>query len=57
MPAEPDFARILSLGLAGAVALAIVVILLIQLRPRLSRLLLFGSALGAVAYGLIAWLR
>jgi hypothetical protein len=58
MPTEPDFARILSLGLAGAVALAIAVIVVIQLRPRFRPgVLLFGAALAAGVYGLTAWLR
>jgi hypothetical protein len=58
MPPEPDFARILPIYLASAVALAIAVIVLIQLPPQFRRrLLLFGAALGAGVYGLIAWLR
>ena len=58
MPPEPDFARIVSLGFACAVASAIALIVLIQLPPQFRRrLLIFGAALGAGVYGLIAWLR
>ena len=58
MPAEPDFARILPIYLASAIALAIAVIVLLQLRPQVRhRLLIFGAALGAGVYGFISWLR
>jgi hypothetical protein len=58
MPAEPDFARIVSIYFAGAIASAIAVVVLLQLRPRTRhRLLVFGAALGAGVYGLVSWLR
>jgi hypothetical protein len=58
MPPEPDFARIVSLGFACAVASAIAVIVLIQLRPQVRhRLLISGAALAAGVYSLISWLR
>jgi hypothetical protein len=58
MPGEPDFARIVSLYFAGAVALAIALIVLMQVRPHFRpRLLIFGAALAAGVYGLISWLR
>jgi len=58
MPPEPDYARIVSLGLAGAVASAIAVIVLFQLRPHVRhRLLILGGALVAGVYGWMSWLR
>jgi hypothetical protein len=58
MPPEPDFAEIVPIYLACAVASAIAVIVLFQLRPQVRhRLLIFGAALGAGVYGLISWLR
>jgi hypothetical protein len=58
MPTEPDYAGIVSLYFAGAVASAIALVVLLQLRPHVrNRLLIFGAAFAAGVYGLLSWLR